>query len=118
MWVSLWPVFSSCSPTYALILAVILPTSFFVWFINLVSYILWLSLMLLLISTFWQSIVKRLKILANPKSNFKKILWVIFLLVGVFLLTWIDKKIESYILDNWYLWPIDFEQSILDKYKK
>ncbi|USN58208.1 MAG: hypothetical protein H6767_08005 [Candidatus Peribacteria bacterium] len=37
--ISLGPVFSSCSPTYAIILAVILPTSFLFGLVNLFAYV-------------------------------------------------------------------------------
>ncbi len=116
IWFSLWPVFSSCSPTYALILAIILPASFLFWIINLIFYALGLSLMLIIISIFWQKAVIKLKILANPKSNFKKVLWIIFLIVGITIFTWYDKKIEWYLIENWYYIDIsEFEWNILNK---
>lgn len=116
MWLSLWPVFTSCSPTYALILAIILPASFFVWLLNLVSYAFWLSFVLLLIAIFWQKIVSKLKIVANPKSKFKKILWIIFLLVWVFIFTGFDKKFESFLIEKWYFIDTSsFENDILKK---
>ena len=47
---SLGPVFSSCSPTYAIILAVILPASFLTGLLNLFAYVLGLSIALLVIA--------------------------------------------------------------------
>jgi len=115
VWMSLWPVFSSCSPTYALILAVILPISLFAWLINLIAYILWLALVLLLIALLGQKFIKKVKWASDPKWKFKKILWVIFVLVWVAIIGWFDKKIESKIIESWYFDVTGIEQMILDK---
>lgn len=118
IWFSLWPVFTSCSPTYALILAIILPAWFLFGLLNLFMYALWLSSMLLLIVLFWQSIVSKLKILANPKSNFKKILALVFIIVWLFIFTWYDKKIESFLIWNWYFFDLsNFENWLIEKTK-
>lgn len=116
IWASLWPVFSSCSPTYALILSVILPISFFSWFINLISYSLWLWAMLLAISILGQKFVWKLRWASSPDWIFKKVLWFLFLLIWLFIVFWIDKIIESKLLDSWYLdSTVNLEQKILDR---
>lgn len=115
---SLWPVFSSCSPTYGVILAVILPTSFFVWMLNLFAYVVWLAIMLLIIAILWQKFVGKLKWVSNPNGNFKKILWVIFVLVWIAIISGFDKVIETKVIESWYLDLSGFEQSILDKVNK
>ena len=56
---ALGPVFSSCSPTYALILAIILPAGFVFGTIALISYILGLAFILLLIAAFGQKLIKK-----------------------------------------------------------
>lgn len=115
MWFSLWPVFTSCSPTYAIILAIILPASFLVWLLNLVAYALWLSTILLLIAIFWQKLVSKLKIVADPKSKFKKVLWIIFLIVWLAIFTWFDKKVETKLIEKWFVWLGAFEEKLLEK---
>lgn len=115
VWASLWPVFSSCSPTYWLILAVILPNNFAIWSLYLISYILWLAFILLLISLFWQKMIQKLKFFSNPNWSFKKILWVIFLLIWLLIFTWLDKKFEAKIIENWYFDTINFENNLLKK---
>ena len=112
---ALWPVFSSCSPTYALILAIVLPAWFLFWFIALISYTLWLAAILFAIAIFGQKLVKKLKWVSDPNSRFKKVLWVIFVLVGIAIITWYDKKIEAAILDAGFLNTTIFEQSIIDE---
>ncbi|MDP2090449.1 MAG: cytochrome c biogenesis protein CcdA [Candidatus Gracilibacteria bacterium] len=112
---SLGPVFTSCSPTYALILAIILPAGFLFGLLNLVMYALGLSTMLLLIALFGQSIVSKMKIVANPKGYFKKILAIIFIIVGIAIFTGYDKKIESFLIGNGYFIDLsNFEESLID----
>ena len=115
VWISLWPVFSSCSPTYAVILAVILPVSFFVWLLNLFAYALWLWIMLLLISLLWQKFVWKLKWASSPNSLFKKFLWILFLAIWLAIISGYDKVIETKVLNSWYFDITRIEQWILDK---
>lgn len=111
---ALWPVFTSCSPTYALILAIILPAWFAFGLINLIMYALWLSVMLLLIAIFWQRIVSKLKIVANPKWYFKKILAIIFIIIWLAIFTGTDKKIETYLISNGYFIDLnEFENGLI-----
>lgn len=114
VWASLWPVFSSCSPTYAIVLAVILPVSFFVWLINLIAYAIWLWVMLLLIALLWQKFIWNLKWVSNPNWIFKKFLWAVFVLVWLAIITGYDKAIETKILDSWYFDITAIEQKLLD----
>ena len=113
-WFALWPVFTSCSPTYALILAIILPAWFGYGLINLIMYALWLSVMLLLIAIFWQKIVKKLKIVANPKWYFKKVLAIIFIIIWLSIFTWVDKKVETYLIWSGYFIDLsEFENGLI-----
>lgn len=114
IWFALWPVFSSCSPTYAIILAVILPVSLLFWLINLFAYVLWLSVVLLLIALLWQKFSKRLAYVSNPKSLFKKLLWIMFLVIWLAILTGFDKKVETYLIWKGFTWYSNLEQDFLD----
>lgn len=71
---ALGPVFSSCSPTYALILAIVLPAGFLFGFLALVSYTLGLAVILFAIAIFGQKLIKNLKWASDPNGVFKKIL--------------------------------------------
>jgi cytochrome c biogenesis protein CcdA/thiol-disulfide isomerase/thioredoxin len=97
---SLGPVFSSCSPTYALILATVLPQSFFVGLLNLAAYAAGLATVLLLIAIFGQRLVQKLKWAADPEGWFKKILAVLFIVVGIAIVSGVDKKIETYFVEK------------------
>ena len=110
---ALGPIFTSCSPTYALIVASILPATFINGFIYLLAYVAGLSLMLLLIALLGQSFVKRLGWLANPGGSFRKTVGVMFLIVGIAVLLGLDKKAQIYILDKgWYSPVSKFEEKL------
>lgn len=114
IWLSLWPVFSSCSPTYAVILAVILPASFFTGLLNLFSYVLWLWIILLFIALLWQKFISKVKWISAPNWIFKKCLGILFLLIWIAIITGFDKVIETAILNSWYFDITAIEQQILD----
>ncbi len=118
IWFALWPVFSSCSPTYAIILAVILPISVVFWLVNLFAYVFWLASILLLISILWQRFSKKLIWISKPKSVFKKILWIMFLIIWLTILTSFDKKIETYLIWKWFTGYSNLEQDFLDNFNK
>lgn len=111
---SLGPVFSSCSPAYALILATVLPQSFLVGTLNLIVYAIGLSLVLLLIAVFGQRLVKRLQWAANPEGWFKRVIGLLFIAVGVLILTGVDKKIETALVERG-LGVTDLEQRLVLK---
>ncbi len=113
--ISLGPVFSSCSPTYFLILATVLPQNFFNGLIALLVYSFGLSLSLFAISILGQKLVKKLKWAANPHGNFKKVIGVIFILVSIAIFTGFDKKIEAKILDSGFFDVTQFENQLLEK---
>lgn len=99
MGAALGPVFSSCSPTYFVILATVLPVSFAAGLFYLVIYGIGLALMLGMIAFFGQRLTARLGWAANPNGLFKKILGVLLILVGLSVITGYEKKIETAILD-------------------
>jgi cytochrome c biogenesis protein CcdA len=115
VWLSLWPVFSSCSPTYAVILAIILPISFLTGLLNLFAYVLWLWLVLLLIALLGQKFISKVKWASSPNWIFKKVLWILFLVIGLAIITWYDKVVETAVLNSWYFDITAIEQQILDK---
>jgi cytochrome c biogenesis protein CcdA/thiol-disulfide isomerase/thioredoxin len=99
MGAALGPVFSSCSPTYFVILATVLPVSFFAGIVYLIVYGVGLALLLGLIGFFGQRIVHKLGWASDPRGWFKRGLGVLLILVGLAVVTGIEKKIESAILD-------------------
>lgn len=112
---SLGPVFSSCSPTYFLILATVLPESYSKGVLYLIAYALGLSVVLLLISLLGQRFVKHLNIAADPEGWFKRGLGILFLLVGIFIASGLDKTIQTGILENGFFDITKVEQHLLQE---
>jgi cytochrome c biogenesis protein CcdA/thiol-disulfide isomerase/thioredoxin len=110
---SLGPVFSSCSPTYFLILATVLPQSYAKGVVYLIAYAIGLSSVLLLIGYLGQKVTKRLTGLADAHGLFKRGLGLLFILVGIFILTGYDKKFQSYILEHSSFNITTIEQKLL-----
>lgn len=113
--ISLGPVFSSCSPTYGLILAQVLPISFFAGVTNLLAYVVGLSLVMLLVVGLGQKFIAKMKWASDPKGLFKKILWVLFVIIWLSIAFGLDKDLETYILDQWYFGAGNLEYKFLDE---
>ena len=112
--VSLGPVFSTCSPTYLFIIATVLPSSYLVGFIYLIGFVLGLVVSLMLVAYFGQSIVNKFTSNTNRTEITKKVFGAIILLVGISIITGLDKKLEAWILDSGYGATINFEQMLID----
>jgi len=110
---ALGPVFNSCSPTYALIIAVVFPASFAEGLAYLVAYALGLALILFLIAIFGRTVVDRMRWLSNPHGTFRKVIGVLFLVVGVGVIFGFDKDLQAWILENGWYDPIgNLEESL------
>ncbi|MBN9200209.1 MAG: cytochrome C biogenesis protein [Microbacterium sp. SCN 70-18] len=103
---ALGPVFSSCSPTYALIVAVVLPVSFAEGVTYVVAYAVGLAGMLLLIALLGRGLVRRLGWMADPNGWFRRIIGVLFILVGLAVITGFDKQLQTWVLDAGLYDPI------------
>jgi thiol-disulfide isomerase/thioredoxin len=111
---ALGPVFSTCSPTYFVILASVLPASFLLGTLYLVAYVLGLSLILLLIAILGQRFADKLAWVADPNGWFKRILGAVFIVLGVLIATGLEKKIEVAILESGFFDVTRLEQKLLD----
>jgi cytochrome c biogenesis protein CcdA/thiol-disulfide isomerase/thioredoxin len=97
---ALGPVFSSCSPVYAYILATVLPVNFPVAMLYMISYVLGLSIMLLLVGFLGRKFVSKIKFASNPRGWFNKSIAIIFIIVGLLIITGFDKKVQTYVSEN------------------
>ena len=100
---ALGPVFSSCSPMYAWILATVLPRSAAAGIIYLVMYCIGLSIALLSVALLGQRLLDKIKWASNPRGVFQKTVGVIFIAVGIIIVTGYDKKIQTYFVDRDFL---------------
>ena len=92
---ALGPVFSSCSPTYFLILATVLPRSLGTGIIYLLAYAIGLSGTLLVVAFAGQKLLAKFGAASDPNGRIKKIVGVIFLIVGLAIASGYDKKLEG-----------------------
>jgi len=113
--VSLGPVFTTCSPTYLLIIATILPASFFVGLVYLAAFVLGLSVALLIIAYFGERLTTRISAKLGTAEGIKRIFGVLILLVGIAILTGYDKQIETKILDAGYGATINLETILINR---
>lgn len=110
---ALGPVFSSCSPTFALILAAVLPVSIGTGVLYLIAYAVGLSLALLLAVLVGQSAISKLGWALNPQGVFVRTVGVIFVIIGVVLLFGLDKVAQTWILDQGWYDPISHLEEAL-----
>jgi cytochrome c biogenesis protein CcdA/peroxiredoxin len=115
---SLGPVFASCSPTYSLIIATVLPVNFVEGLFYIVVYAIGLAVVLLAIALLGQKLIKKLRVFSNPNGIFKKLMGVIFIVVGIAVISGFDKKVETAILDSGYFDITKIEQKLLENKNK
>lgn len=111
---SLGPVFSTCSPTYFIVLATVLPVNFFLGLTYLLSYTIGLCLSLLVVSLVGQKVLDKLGIVADPNGWFKKTLGIIFFIVGIAIIGGFDKKTQLFLLDSGFFDVTKIEQRLLE----
>ena len=92
---ALGPVFSTCSPTYSLLLATVFPVSFLSGVVYTFIYSIGLALMLLLVVHGGRSIISKFRVFADESGWFRRGLGILFLIIGLAIVTGIDKKIET-----------------------
>ncbi len=97
---ALGPVFSSCSPVYAYIIATILPGSFAEAMAYIVSYVLGLSIALLAIGILGQRFVHKIKWATNPSGAFQRVIAVLFILVGLLVFTNSARAVQTWVSQN------------------
>jgi cytochrome c-type biogenesis protein len=111
---ALGPVFSTCSPTYFVVVGVVLPANFAQGILYLLAFVAGLSLVLLLVAFLGQKVVDRLGGAADPKGYVKRGVGLLLVLVGVLIMFGLDKQIETVLLDAGILNFTQFEQGLLD----
>ena len=100
MGAALGPVFASCSPTYFIILATVLPAQPILGFVYLGAYAVGLSLMLLLIAILGDRIVQKLGVTIEPEGLFRRGIGVLFILVGVLVATGTMRNLETWLVER------------------
>jgi cytochrome c biogenesis protein CcdA len=100
---ALGPVFSSCSPTYAWVVATVLPSSTVPGMFYLTSYVLGVATALLAIALLGRKLLVRIHWASDPKGWFQRGIAILFITVGIFVATGLDKKIQTYLVEKDFL---------------
>ena len=110
---SLGPVFSACSPTYAVIVAVILPATPAEGVVYLLAYVAGLAAMMAVVVAGGRRAVRALGWGVDPHGWFRRVLGVLFILFGVIIATGLDKELLSFVVENgWFDWQIRVEDGL------
>ena len=112
---ALGPIFTTCSPTYFVILASVLPASPTRGILYIFAYVLGLSLVLLLISFLGQRFADRLSGLSDPHGKLKRGVGIMFIVLGILVASGYEKKLEILILDSGYFDVTRVEQKLLEQ---
>jgi cytochrome c biogenesis protein CcdA/thiol-disulfide isomerase/thioredoxin len=116
MGAALGPVFSTCSPTYFLILATVLPKSIGEGIVYLLAYVVGLCGFLLIISILSQKAIQKLGFVSESKGWLKRIIGIIFLILGLAIIFGFDQKFELALSNNIFD-VTKIEQRLLDSNK-
>lgn len=100
MGAALGPVFASCSPTYFIILATVLPATPLLGLVYLIAYAIGLSLTLLVIAFAGEALIQRLGVALTPDGKFMRGIGVLLVVVGVLVFTGEQKKIEAWLVER------------------
>jgi cytochrome c biogenesis protein CcdA/thiol-disulfide isomerase/thioredoxin len=92
---ALGPVFSTCSPTYFVVLATVLPTSLAAGITDILAYIIGMCGFLFMIAVAGQHLLTRLGLAADPKGLVRRIIGVLFIGIAVVIATGSQALIEA-----------------------
>jgi len=100
IWALLWPLLQSCSPTYTILIAMILPWNFLRGVINIIAYVAGLSLLLLVIVYGWRTAMNKFNRAVKPGGWFRIIVWLIIAIMGFLVVNWYDKDLSNRLVTN------------------
>lgn len=99
---ALGPVFSSCSPTYFLILATVLPRSFAEGFVHLTLFALGLCIGLFVVARAGARLLERLGVASDPRGWLKRSIGALFVVLGIAILFGYEKKLETFAAEHFF----------------
>lgn len=114
---SLGPIFSSCSPTYGIIIATVLPTSFPIGLLNIIVYVFGLAVTLGAIAVGGQRVVKKMSWLSKSEGKFRRVIGIVFIIVGILIFTGLIRDLETWWASSDFNF-IGFEIDQVQKIKK
>ena len=110
---SLGPVFSACSPTYALIVAIILPQDLGEGTVYLLAFLLGLGLLLAAVAIGGRRAVTKLGWSLDPQGKFKRGVGLLLIGLGLLIAMGWDRDLLSGLVENgWYDWQLRLEETL------
>ena len=106
---SLGPLFSSCSPTYFLILAVVLPSNFFAGLFYILAYVVGLGVTLLFIALLGQTLVAKYVSATSYGNWLNRVLGIMMVLLAVAIFFGLTEVFETFLLDIGFIDVTQFE---------
>ncbi len=116
--VALGPVFASCSPTYAFILASVLPSSFAAGLFFLFAYTLGLVITLLIVAIMGRKFIYKFDWAVDTHSIFRRSLGVVFILIGIAVMSGYQTKSEVWVGNHLPFDETKIERVLLAKQHK
>jgi len=110
---ALGPVFSSCSPTYAWVLATVLPSNTLLGLFYLSIYCLGVATSLLAIALVGRKLLLKVQWASDPSGWFQRGIAILFIVVGIFVVTGWDKKVQTWLVEKDFLNLIKLEQQLV-----
>lgn len=98
--VALGPVFTSCSPLYAYVVVTVLPAEPARGLVLLTAYVIGLCGILLAVGLAGQRLVRRLRWAADPHSPLRRVVGVVFVVLGLLILTGTLQGVETWVLEH------------------
>lgn len=97
---ALGPVFTSCSPMFGYVVVTVLPAEPGRGMVLLAAYVAGLAAVLLAVAIAGQRLASRLRWAADPHALWRRLLGVLFIVVGVLIVTGGMQQVEVWILEN------------------
>jgi cytochrome c-type biogenesis protein len=107
---ALGPVFSSCSPLYAYVVATVLPASPAQGLVLLLAYVSGLCGTVLAVALAGRRAARRLRWATDPSGPVRRLVGILLLIVGLAIITGVDKAAETWAVQNLpltALWTLD-----------
>lgn len=110
---SLGPVFSACSPTYAVIVAVLLPATPVEGVAYLAAYLVGLAAMMVVMVVGGRRAVTALGWSLDLHGWFRRAVGVVFVLLGLAITTGLDKDALAFVVEHgWFDWQVRLEDAL------
>jgi cytochrome c biogenesis protein CcdA len=110
---ALGPVFTSCSPLYGYVIVTVLPAELGRGLVLLAAYAAGLSMTLLAIALLGQRAVRGARWAADPHGWFRRGIGVVFVVIGVLVVTGWMKDLETWLIENSPLQPWNLDEGFI-----